>query len=103
MRWARLLIHAGPPTPQGQQTLLVGTVGLHAFGLPEIEYAPTTQPANEALGHAASVSGYLLQPGIEVKDCETIGTPDLGGVWRFSSEPHGNFHTQPIWLLTRVA
>jgi hypothetical protein len=99
--WARLLVHAGPPTPQGAKTLVVGTVGLHAFGLRDIEYAPSNMPANELLGHAAAVSEYPLQQGVELRDGDSLGTPERGG-FTIDFKPRGLFLDTPISLLTPI-
>jgi hypothetical protein len=97
--WSRLLITAGPPTSRGTNTLIVGTVGLHAFGLRDLEYAPSEQPAERLLAHAAAVSEYLLQPDVELKDGETLGTPGHDR-FQISLMPRGLFLSTSIYRLT---
>ena len=99
--WARLLVHAGQPTPEGAKTLVVGTVGLHAFGLRDIECAPSGRPVNELLANTAAMSEYLLQQDTELRDGETIGTPERGG-FTIDVKPRGLFLDTPICLLTPI-
>ena len=96
--WARLLVHPGPANPDGRATLVAGTVGMHAFGLRDIEYAPSPWPIQELLGHASAVADYLMQPGVVLRDGQTLGTPGQGG-FHVRARPRGLFLSSPIFLL----
>jgi hypothetical protein len=99
--WARLLAYRGPKQPTGVVTLVVGTVGLHAFGLRDLEFAPSVKPPNDLLALSHAFCDYLLKSGAVLKDGETIGIPGYTGFgFRVAFKPRGYFLDTPICLLT---
>lgn len=56
----------------GGQGIVIGTVGLSAFGHPEIEYSPRSDLAG-GTSHALATSWYLLSSGALLDDGQTIG------------------------------
>jgi hypothetical protein len=102
--WVRLLAYRGPEQAAGVVTLVVGTVGLHSFGLRDLEYAPSGKLPNEQLILTMGFCDYLLRSGAVLQDGETIGIPgqaDLG--FRIAFKPRGYFLDTPICLLTPIA
>lgn len=99
--WVRLLVLGGRTT-EGEQALIVGTVGLHAFMQRELEYAPTTRPLQIALGHAAAVAGYLLHPTVELQDNQTLGA-DGDTTYKIELRPRGVLLDSPIFYLNPVS
>jgi Domain of unknown function (DUF4261) len=77
--WTRIL--AG--RAHGQQKIMAGSYGLWAFGLPEIEYAPTDLPIQYLIPHAYMVCDMLLRSNRPVNNNETI---DVDGENAFQVE-----------------
>ena len=85
--WVRILYGRA----HGQQKLIAGSYGLWAFGLPEIEYAPTDYPLEYLITRAYAISWYLLTSNVSVKDGDTIGPSDGGESFRAERLEHGFF------------
>ena len=84
--WARLL--AG--RAHGQQKIMVGSYGMWAFGLPEVEYAPTDLPLHYLLPHAHMVCDHLFRTEQALKDGDTIDV-DRANVFGIEAIEHGFF------------
>lgn len=85
--WVRILCGRA----HGQQKLIAGSYGLWAFGLPEIEFAPTDYPLDYLITRAYAVSWYLLTSNVSVKDGDTIRASDGSDSFRAERLEHGFF------------
>jgi len=102
--WVRLLAYRGPEQPTGAVTLAVGTVGLHAFGLRDLEFAPSVKLPNDLFAESLAFCEYLLKSDAVLDDGETIGIPGhVESGFRVGFKPRGYFLDTPICLLTPVA
>jgi hypothetical protein len=94
--WVRLLFGRDP-----QGKTVIGTYGLWAFGLPEIEYAPTDLPFDYLGAHAFGVCDYLLGSARPVNDGENIAV-EGGDPFRIETLERGRFVPLPTLRLTRL-
>ena len=97
--WVRIL--AG--RAHGQQKLIAGSYGLWAFGLPEIEYAPTESPLDYLIIRAYAFSQYLLTSNVSMKDGDTIGPSDGGESFRAEVLERGFFGPGLTLRLSRLS
>jgi len=96
--WIRILAgHA-----HGQQKIILGSCGLWAFGLPEIEYAPTDLPMHYLLPHAYSVCYHIFRSDYDVKGNDTIDA-DGKNVFNIEAIPQGFFGKTPALRLSWLA
>lgn len=58
---------------EGPDSVVLDTLGLEAFGLPELEVAGRKRAAQQVYEFAFNVAHYVLLGGTELKDGETIG------------------------------
>jgi Domain of unknown function (DUF4261) len=77
--WIRIL--AG--RAHGQMKIIAGSYGLWAFGLPEIEYAPTDLSIDYLVPHAYMVCDHIFRTDNALKHDDTI---DVDGVNVFAIE-----------------
>ena len=96
--WVRIL--AG--RAHGQQKIIAGSCGLWAFGLPEIEYAPTDLPLEYLLPHAYSVCLHMFRSDYDVKNNDTIDA-DGKNVFKVEAIKHGFFGKAPALRLSWLA
>ncbi|MGA7804398.1 MAG: hypothetical protein WCB02_07190 [Bradyrhizobium sp.] len=100
--WIRILA----ARVHGQQKIIAGSYGLWAFGLPEIEYAPTDLPMHYLVPHAYAVCAFLLRQKKSVRSDEGRHPDaiDVDGVNAFAVETlaHGSFGKTPALRLTRL-
>lgn len=85
-----------------QQKIIAGTYGLWAFGLPEIEYAPTDLPMPYLHGHAYSVCQHMFRSDYDVKHDDTIDA-DGKNVFKIEAIQHGFFGGAPALRLSWLA
>jgi hypothetical protein len=99
--WVRIL--AG--RAHGQQ-VIAGSYGLWAFGLPEIEYAPTDLPMHYLVPHAYAVCAFLLRPKkpVRLHEVRPDDIIDVDGQNAFKVETlaHGSFGKAPALRLSRL-
>ncbi len=69
--WIRILADLGPRGKDGT-TIIVGTFGLWAFGLPEIEFEPINLPTDYVVPRAYAIIHYMLTSGKSLGDGETF-------------------------------
>jgi Domain of unknown function (DUF4261) len=99
--WIRSVFARGPDNSDGQATRIAGTIGLWAFGLPEIEFAGTPLPMNYLSAQIYAAAEYCLTSDATLKHGDTIG---LDGQNTFSiqaAEP-GLFEAKPVLRLAQV-
>ncbi len=77
--WVRVMLAKGAVAAIGKQTMKAGSLGLHIFGLRELEYASAPLEPAFLIQHSYSVSEYLLSSGKRLGDGETIGVEGQGG------------------------
>jgi hypothetical protein len=79
--------------------------GLWAFGLPEIEYAPTNLPMHYLLPHAYSVCYHMFRSDYDVKGNDTIDADGKDGknVFKIEAIPQGFFGKTPALRLSWLA
>jgi hypothetical protein len=94
--WVRLFIEQDP-----HGKTVVGTYGLWAFGLPEIEYAPTDLPVGYLGPHAWGVCEYLLASDKPINNGENIAV-EGGDLYRIETLERGRFVPLPTLRLTRL-
>jgi uncharacterized protein DUF4261 len=94
--WVRLFIEQ-----DSHGKTVVGTYGLWAFGLPEIEYAPTDLPVGYLGPHAWGVCGYLLASDKPINNGENIAV-EGGDPFRIETLERGRFVALPTLRLTRL-
>jgi hypothetical protein len=82
--------------------IIAGSYGMWAFGLPEIEYAPTDLPMKYLVPHAWSVCDYILRSGVAVKHDDTIDV-DRKNVFRVEAIEQGFFAKTRVLQLSWVA
>lgn len=99
--WVRLLAGVTPPDAQGRRMTRVGSYGLWAFGLPEIEYEPLALGTDYLFPHAWGVCTYLLTSGKRVSDGDTI---DIDGkiVFRAMRVARGDLSGRPTLMFSRT-
>jgi hypothetical protein len=97
--WVRLMITRRPAAAGGEQTIKAGTLGLHIFGLRELEYAPAALEPQFVIQHAYSVAEYLLSSGKRLGDGETIGVEGQAG-FAVSYADKGDFVSFPVARLS---
>jgi hypothetical protein len=85
--WVRIL--AG--RAHGQQKLIAGSYGLWAFGIPEIEYAPTELRLEYLVMRAYEISRYLLTSRLPITNGDTIGGDDGSESFRIETLKPGFF------------
>lgn len=96
--WIRFL--AG--RAHGEQRILAGTYGLWAFGLPEIEYAPTDLPLDYLVPHVYAVCEQIFRTGNGVKGGDTIDA-DGKNVFKVEALQHGFFGKSRSLRLSWIA
>jgi hypothetical protein len=96
--WIRFL--AG--RAHGEQNIIAGTYGLWAFGVPEIEYAPTDLPLHYLLPHAYAVCEQIFRTGNGVKDGDTLDV-DGKNVFKIEALQHGFFGKTRALRLSWIA
>lgn len=96
--WIRFL--AG--RAHGQQKIIAGSYALWAFGLPEIEYAPTDLPLHYLHAHADTVCQHLFRCDHAVKHDDTIDV-DGKNVFKVEAIEPGFFGPFPALRLSRLA
>jgi hypothetical protein len=96
--WIRIL--AG--RAHGEQKVIAGSHGVWAFGLPEIEYAPTDLPMQYLVPHAYSICVHLFRSDYAVKPEDTIDA-DGKNVFKVEAIEHGFFGKAPALRLSWLA
>ena len=96
--WIRVL--AG--RAHGQKKIIAGSYGLWAFGLTDIEYAPTDLSIHYLIPHAHMVCDHIIRTDKAVKHDDTI---DIDGenVFRIEALKHGFFGGSPALRLSWLA
>jgi hypothetical protein len=69
--WVRVMLYQQPTTNGNQMKMIGGTLGLHYFGLMDLEYAAAPLEPQFIMQHAYSTSEYLLRSGKTLQDGET--------------------------------
>jgi hypothetical protein len=99
--WIRLMVARAQPGQNGEDMTVGATLGLRAFGLREVEYAPVSIEPNFIMQHAYSVSDYLIRSGKSLSSGETIGVTEQIG-FAISHADKGNFSSSPVAYLSLV-
>jgi Domain of unknown function (DUF4261) len=94
--WIRILLGR----TRGRK-MIAGSYGMWAFGLPEIEYAPTDLPLKYLVPHAWAVCDYILRSRVAVKHDDTIDV-DRKNVFRIEAIEQGFFAKTRVLQLSWV-
>jgi Domain of unknown function (DUF4261) len=99
--WVRVMLYREPS--RGDQVKLTGgTLGLHYFGLTDLEYPAAPLEPQFIMQHAYSTSEYLLRSGKTLQDGETIGVEGQSLVFKVSYAKDGLFVPYPAARLSPV-
>jgi hypothetical protein len=90
------------PSKGDQGKMIGGTLGLHFFGLMDLEYAAAPLEPQFIMQHAYSTSEYLLRLGKTLQDGETIGVEGQSIAFKVSYEKEGLFVPFPVARLNLV-
>ncbi len=92
--WVRFMCGTVTDPTTRRQGLVAGTYGLWAFGLPEIDHMPSALPFELLLGHAYSLSNYMLATGATISIGDVLEAGD--GRVQFKVESIGQSRTQRL-------
>jgi hypothetical protein len=93
--WIRVMLHREPS--KGDQIQMIGgTLGLHYFGLLDLEYAASPLEPQFIMQHAYSTAEYLLRSGKTLQDGETIGVEGQPNGFKISHVKDGLFVPYPV-------
>ncbi|MCK1389579.1 DUF4261 domain-containing protein [Bradyrhizobium sp. 1] len=102
--WVRIKIARADDGPKGEPLMTMGTLGLHLFGLRELEYAPVPPDPMSMMGHAFGVMEYLLRSGKRLDEGETIGVESEGEMkFAISLRDNSHFGPSPVARLTLIS
>ena len=99
--WVRVMLYREPS--KGDQVKMIGgTLGLHFFGLMELEYPAAPLEPQFIMQHAYSISEYLLRSGKTLQDGETVGVESQSLAFKVSYAKDGLFVPFPVARLSLV-
>src|SRR5215467_1957994 len=99
--WVRVMLYREPS--KGDQVKMIGgTLGLHFFGLTDLEYPAAPLEPQFIMQHAYSTLEYLLRSRKTLQDGETIGVESQSLVFKVSCAKDGLFIPFPVARLSLV-
>lgn len=93
--WVRVMLFP-EPSKGGQTKTIGGTLGLHFFGLTDLEYPAANFEPRFIMQHAYSTAEYLLRSGKTLQDGETIGVENQSPALKVSYARDGLFVPYPV-------
>ena len=99
MLWVRVML-CPEPSKGDQVKTIGGTMGLHFFGLMDLEYAAAPLEPRFIMQHAYATSEYLLRSGSSLQDGETIGVEGESPGFTVSLASEGLFVPFPVARLS---
>ena len=93
--WTRVMLFP-EASKGGQPKIIGGTLGLHFFGVTDLEYPASSLDAKFIMQHAYSTAEYLLRSGKILKDGETIGVEDHPPGFKVTYAGDGIFVPYPV-------
>ena len=93
--WVRVMLFP-EISKDGQTSIIGGTLGLHFFGLTDLEYPASSLDPKFIMQHAYSTAEYLLRSGKMLQDGETIGVEGHPPGFKVTYAEDGIFVPYPV-------
>ncbi|MGJ4949323.1 DUF4261 domain-containing protein [Bradyrhizobium sp. HKCCYLS20291] len=100
--WVRILMYPDK-SKSDQPRIIGGTLGLHFFGLLDLEYPACSLEPRLLMQHAYATAEYLLGSGKSLLDGETIGVEGESPAFKVSYARDGVFVPFPVARLNAIS